>query len=378
MRISTNMLYANSADSLTGLQGSIVKLMQQTTSGRVLTPADDPVASARALDLTQSQAVNEQFRVNRQNASSLLSATESSLTNVVGAMTEVKALSVSAGNAAYSNNERDNIATALEGRFKELLGYANTTDGLGNYLFSGYKSTTLPFVADGTSNATYHGDQGVQILQVDTARTMDVTASGQAVFQGKGGDIFKTVGDLIAILRRPVTVEADKAEEEMSQAQYDAAFGRSITGLPAPTAAQIAASKAAATPDQIDLATNYAKRQQETYDKDYGNRTDYPVGSMGALNQALARAGRAIDQSINNVMTVRASVGSNMNELDALNAAGSSRNVQYADTIGKLMGTSAEDMSKTVSELSQQQIFLAAAQKSFASTSNLSLLNYLK
>src|SRR5258706_10803861 len=142
MRISTNMLYANSADSLTGLQGSIVKLMQQTTAGRVLTPADDPVASARALDLTQSQAVNEQFRVNRQNASSLLAATESSLTNVVGAMTEVKALSVSAGNAAYSNSERDNIATALEGRFKELLGYANATDGLGNYLFSGYKSTT--------------------------------------------------------------------------------------------------------------------------------------------------------------------------------------------------------------------------------------------
>lgn len=389
MRISTNMLYSNSTDSMTSLQASIVKLQQQATSGRVLTPSDDPVASARALDLTQSQAVNEQFRINRQNATSALTQTESSLANIIGAITEVKSQGISAGNAAYSDSERGNIATALQGSFQELLGYANTTDGLGNYLFAGYKSTTQPFVATGTASVTYNGDQGVQTLQVDTTRTMNVSASGQAVFQGPGGDIFQTLGNMITILQTPVTVAANNAEAAQSQSVYDTAFYNSLTGgaapapppaaIPAsPSAALIAAATAAATPAQLATATTYAQQQQTSYDLNYANRTDYPAGSTGALNQALAKAGKQLDAALNNASTVRAGVGSSMNELGALDTAGSAKNVQYADTIDKLMGTSTADMTKTLSDLAQQQTFLLAAQKTFATTSGLSLLNFIK
>jgi hypothetical protein len=51
------------------LQSAIAKTQQQLSTGRrVLTAADDPIASARALEVTQSQSVNTQLATNRQNA----------------------------------------------------------------------------------------------------------------------------------------------------------------------------------------------------------------------------------------------------------------------------------------------------------------------
>ena len=96
------------------------------------------------------------------------------------------------------------------------------------------------------------------------------------------------------------------------------------------------------------------------------------------MNQALAKAGKQLDAALNNASTVRAGVGSSMKELDALDTAGSAKNIQYADTIDKLKGTSTADMTKTLSDLAQQQTFLLAAQKTFATTSGLSLLNFIK
>jgi flagellar hook-associated protein 3 FlgL len=42
------------------------------------------------------------------------------------------------------------IATEIEGRMHDLLGVANTADGTGGYLFSGYRGTTIPFIQTDT------------------------------------------------------------------------------------------------------------------------------------------------------------------------------------------------------------------------------------
>jgi flagellin-like hook-associated protein FlgL len=56
MRISTANLYATSTNQLNTLQGALARTqMQLSTDRRLLTAADDPVASARALEVGQSQ-----------------------------------------------------------------------------------------------------------------------------------------------------------------------------------------------------------------------------------------------------------------------------------------------------------------------------------
>jgi flagellar hook-associated protein 3 FlgL len=378
MRVTDSMIYGGSTNAMLTLQSSVAKLQEQSTSGRVLTPSDDPVAAARALDLTQSQSVNAQFQTNRDNATDLLKANEATISNVITVITDVKSQAINAGNATYSNADRANIATTLKSDFQQMLGYANTTDGLGNFVFAGYKSSTQPFAADPTTNAvTYSGDQGVQTLQVDTGRNMDVSTSGQALFQGPGGDVFQTMNNLITALQTPVDPAANATEAAASKVVYDAAFGVAITGLPTPTAAQIAASTAAATPAQTAAANDAATRAQTAHDTDY-TRTDFTPGSTGALNQALAKAGKAIDAAMDNATTVQASVGSNVAELSNLDNAGSAKDLQYSTSIDNLMGQGPNDLTKTISELAQQQTFLQVAQKSFSTISGLSLLNFLK
>jgi flagellar hook-associated protein 3 FlgL len=381
-RIASNMLYNMSTTSMLNLQASVVKLNQEAVAGqRVLKPSDDPVASANALNVSQSQAVNTQFGINRDNASTVLTQTEGTLGNIIAAITQVKSQAINAGNGSYGDADRASIATALQGTFQELLGYANTTDGLGNYLFAGYKSSTQPFVDGGSAGVSYNGDQGVQTLQVDTNRTMAVSSSGQAIFQGPGADVFKTVNDLITALQTPISPAANATEAANSKVVYDAAYGLAITGMPGPpatppTQAQIDAATAAATPAQVQAAKNDAAVKQAAHDSDY-TRTDFTPGSTGALNQALAKVGKQVDLEINNATTVRSQVGSNMAELSALDDAGSAKDVQYQQTLNTLLGGGADDLTKTLSELAQQQTYLQVAQKSFSTVSGLSLLNFL-
>jgi flagellin-like hook-associated protein FlgL len=89
---------------------------------------------------------------------------------------------VKAGNGSYTPSDRESVAIELESRLADLLGIANTADGVGGYVFSGYKSTTLPFTKTATG-ADYQGDQGQRSLQVGSTRTIPITDSGASVLK---------------------------------------------------------------------------------------------------------------------------------------------------------------------------------------------------
>jgi flagellar hook-associated protein 3 FlgL len=93
-----------------------------------------------------------------------------------------------------------------------------------------------------------------------------------------------------------------------------------------------------------------------------------------ALNNGLATANNNLDLALDNVLTVRASVGSRLQELDALDNAGEDRHIQYSQILSDLQDL---DYTQALTQLSQQQITLEAAQRSFVAVSGLSLFNFL-
>ncbi|MGB6056138.1 MAG: flagellar hook-associated protein FlgL [Burkholderiaceae bacterium] len=210
MRVSTNMLYQTGVARISDLNTALNKTMQQiSTNRRVLTPADDAVAAARALDLSQAQSVNAQYGVNRQNVKSSLNQEESVLQGVTSLLQSVKATLVGAGNGALSDTDRASIATELRGRFDELLGLANTTDGAGSYLFSGHQTAT-PAFARTAAGAQYQGDDGQRQLLVEASRQMNMSDTGRTIFQGNGAageDVFNTLQDVITLLETPVNAD---------------------------------------------------------------------------------------------------------------------------------------------------------------------------
>lgn len=81
-----------------------------------------------------------------------------------------------------------------------------------------------------------------------------------------------------------------------------------------------------------------------------------------------------LDQAFGNISRVQASVGTRMRELDSLGDTSSDLEVQHKQTLSKLQDL---DYAKAISEFTQQQVQLEAAQKSFAQVSGLSLFDYL-
>jgi flagellar hook-associated protein 3 FlgL len=160
MRISTKTIYEVGTNQITTLQTAMSRTQQQLSTGRKnLTAADDPIATARALEVTQSQSINTQLVTNRSNAKGLLSLETVALASSTSILQDIKDLAVKAGNGSLTNKDRESLAIELEGRLADLLGQANTSDGAGGYVFSGYKSTTLPFTQT-PGGAAYQGDQG--------------------------------------------------------------------------------------------------------------------------------------------------------------------------------------------------------------------------
>ncbi|WP_343587158.1 flagellar hook-associated protein FlgL [Herbaspirillum sp.] len=377
MRISTQMLYQISNNDLTTMQSQLLKLNQQVTANqKVLVPSDDPVASARALDLSQSQGLNDQYKTNRQNANSSLAQVSGTLDSFNTMLTKLKSDVISAGNASFSNAERINMASELKSNFQEILGYANATDGQGNYLFSGFKSTTQPFTLDGNGNVVYNGDQGTMSLQVDSTRQMEISASGQAIFQGNGQDIFQTLNNLISVLSVPVTEAANNADEQAANTfEYPAGSGQ----FPIQAYKTAQATLDATDPTDPTYAAKFSAAAAAKLQSDAADAARTPVqGSQAYLTRKLASFNGQINAMMDNVGTVNASVGARQKELDSLDAAGLVKNENYTATLNNLLGRNTSDESELISELTLKQTYLSAAQKVFVSTSSLTLLNYLK
>ncbi|PPC97808.1 MAG: flagellar hook-associated protein 3, partial [Methylotenera sp.] len=141
MRISTNTIYQSGISKISNLQSEQFKLMQQISTGqRIASPSDDPVASARALEVSHAKSINSKFADTRQTAQLKLNTLESNLTSVTNMMISVKSAMVSAGNPTYSDLERGFIASELKTTLDGLIGLANTRDAAGNYLYAGFET----------------------------------------------------------------------------------------------------------------------------------------------------------------------------------------------------------------------------------------------
>jgi len=178
------MIYDLGIASVQQQTAEMLKVSQQMSTGRrILTPADDPIAAAQALLVSQSQATNEQYTSNASSATSMLQLQESTLTSVGNILQEARVTAIQAGNPGLSVADRASLATALQHNYDELLGLANTNDGNGQYLFSGYQGGTQPFAESAPGTVAYYGDQGQRLMQISASRQIAVSSSGADVFQ---------------------------------------------------------------------------------------------------------------------------------------------------------------------------------------------------
>ncbi|MGA4447952.1 flagellar hook-associated protein FlgL [Ectopseudomonas chengduensis] len=183
MRISTLQAFNNGVAGLQRNYANVTRTQEQISTGnRILTPADDPVASVRLLQLEQQQNVLNQYAENLTAAKNSLTQEEVSLNSANTILQRVRELAVQAGNGALSSKDRASIAAELQEREDELLGVMNTRNARGEYLFAGFQGKTQPFVRQADGSYAYQGDEGQRKIQIASSLDIPISDNGKKTF----------------------------------------------------------------------------------------------------------------------------------------------------------------------------------------------------
>ena len=183
MRISTLQAFNNGVAGLQRNYANVTRTPEQISTGnRILTPADDPVASVRLLQLEQQQNVLNQYAENLTAAKNSLTQEEVSLNSANTILQRVRELAVQAGNGALSSKDRASIAAELQEREDELLGLMNTRNARGEYLFAGFQGKTQPFVRQADGSYAYQGDEGQRKIQIASSLDIPISDNGKKTF----------------------------------------------------------------------------------------------------------------------------------------------------------------------------------------------------
>lgn len=416
MRISTTSIYDSGTSKLNDLQAAMQKSQLMISTGkRILTGADDPVAAARALEVSQNQGINSQFAINRKAAQSTLGLEENTLQSVTSLLQDIKGALVQAGDAALTPVDLKYMSAALQGQFNDLLGSANSRDANGTYLFGGYQTDTQPFALT-ANGVTVSQDTGERLLQVASTRQMSMSDSGAAVFSniingngnfvtgalaantGTGTISPGTVVDTPSTDTFQVVFTNDPVTNALTYSVFNTTTDPTMAAAPESTGTYVE-GQTISFDIPLPPATQVGARQIEIHGKPLAGdnfsidpSTQQSLfttmqnlitllntsggSSIGRtqLSQGLSIANQNLDHALDNILTVRASIGARMQELDNLDMDGLGRNEQYAQTLSNLQDL---DYTKAISDLSQQTTTLEAAQKSFVKVTGLSLFNYI-
>ena len=413
MRISTAMIFNSSVSSMNQQTAAQLKLTQQISSGqRITTPADDPVAATQVLEVQQARDINGQYSTNLSNAKSALGLEDAQLSSVTDILTRIKELSVEAGNSTYSDSNRAAIAVELRSDFGQLMNIANATDGTGQYLFSGYKGSTQPFsgsidalIANPSLDVSYLGDDGQRTLSVAASSQLAVSDAGSNVFMripagngyftttyatgntGTGVIDPGTVTDPTAwanTANKPLTLSFAVAAGVTTYTVTDSggntlATGNYTDGQAITLAAQGISFTVAGAPANGDSFSIQASSSKSLFRSlaDLIGALETPQvndATKAKFETDLSGSLADLNQATDNILKVRTAVGSRLGEVTSLTNLNGDVDLQYAQTLSSLRDL---DYTKAISDLTQSQTNLTAAQKSFAAVSQLSLFNYI-
>ncbi|MCS2147855.1 flagellar hook-associated protein FlgL [Scandinavium manionii] len=316
MRISTLMMYQQTMGGITNSQSSWLKYGEQMSTGlRVNRPSDDPIAASQAVVLSQAQSQTSQYASARSFATQRISQEENTLSSVTSSIQAAQEKIVYAGNGTLSDDDRASLATDLQGIRDQLMNLANSQDGNGRYMFAGYKTDTAPF--DDTGK--YIGGKTNVEQQVDSSRTMVIGHTGDKIFES-------------------VTSNAVKNPDG---------------SVPGPNLFKVLDDAIAAL--KIPVADDDA--------------------AQATAQATIDVANRGLRNALNNVLSVRAEVGTQLNELDKLDALGDDRTLSQTQQMSDLVNV---DWNSTISNYTMQQAALTASYKAFTDMQGMSLFQLNK
>ena len=399
MRVTQSLNQTQFLSALDSLESSLSQTQNQVSSGlNFTTPSQNPIAAGAVNNYDQTLAQSKQYTANGNSAQTSLQTEDTALSQLQSQLQSLRSLALEANSGTQTGEDLTAIAQQATQIQNSLLTLANTQDGNGQYIFSGFATQTQPFSLTATG-ASYAGDQGQNQIQI---------AAGQTLASGDNGDV---VFNQIKTGNGVFTVAANAGNTGSG-----VIGATTVTGAAGYTGGTFSINFTAANAYQVENAAHvvvatgtYSPGQTITYGGaqvtlsgqpavgDYFNVTPsanqslfttvqnlvnaLQAGASGGasgntnLNNGVAAALNNIDQAISQTSTVQASVGGRLNTITTQQSVQTSQQTQLQQSISSLQSL---DYASAITSLDSQNTTLSAAMQAYTLTQGLSLFKYIQ
>ena len=180
-RVSQNMRTSFITNSLQRNQLELLSLQTQIASGRsMLTPSDDPIASARVMDLTRTLARQSQFKANVAHGNNVLAAADSALTEINSLLIEAQTLASQNVGSLTTAAEREADAELIAA-IRQQLQLVGNRQFDGRFIFAGRDTTEQPFI-EVLGGVAYLGDTGDLHVRINDDQQAVINIPGNLLF----------------------------------------------------------------------------------------------------------------------------------------------------------------------------------------------------
>ena len=418
MRISTIQQFNSGVRGIQDNYSNATRTQEQISSGkRILTPADDPVATVRLLQLSQESNRLEQFSTNMTAANSLTQE-EAILNSVNNALQRIREIAIEAGDGSLTDADRQALASELGEREEELYNLFNSRNARGEYLFGGYQSSEQPFVKNPDGSYSYQGDEGQRSIQIAGSKYVAINDNGKDLFvnvanvnrvnteadaantgsgrislgvvenksaydttfypQGSVSIVIGATADSYEIVDsggNPLTPPVTGQLEENDEGGYTVRYAGVAVTLDGDFAA--GDSFSISTGDSTPGSTNRETRSVlETVALLRSTLEDGTSSTEDKLvrRDVVAVSLENLDNAMNKVLSVQTTIGARMNVIESTLTENEEVSLINTSVTSELQDL---DYAEALSRLSLQSVVLEASQQSFVRVSGLSLFNLL-
>jgi flagellar hook-associated protein 3 FlgL len=226
--ITDTMIYSNARNAVMHSQVRLSDATRRASTGlRVATAGDDPAAAEQTVLLDANLEQLRAMKAAGDRTSSTFENSTRDLQDVQTVLTRATELAVQGANGTYTAGDRTAIAAEVQSLHDTVLAIANKQDEMGQYVYSGFKTDTVPFTAAGV----YSGDNNARRVEVAPNIQVNANLPGSQVFNvATGVNVLGVLQTLQAALAANNPAGAQASLNDLSTAVNQVATAQTVVG----------------------------------------------------------------------------------------------------------------------------------------------------
>lgn len=338
MRVTENTNYNVVRDTMRRSKDRMEQLQVQASTLRKLNqPSDDPIGTAKVLEVRTDKVNNDQYQMNARMAETFLNNSDHALADLSEIVVRAKEITINQASGPSSNEDtRIGVAEEVTQLYKQAVATANRRVGE-RYLFGGYKTLKPPVDPEGG----YLGDDGLVMVEVAKDVFMTMNVPGVDAFNTNPKMSFEGQGVYGEPIRKPAGDESGKDTK-------------------APRKDGTERNQPASDKENVNLF-------EELQDL----RIALLTGDLEALRARLER----LDSMHSKLVSTRAKLGSRVQGLQSMSQAIERHNLTNATLTSQLEDA---DMAQVVSDLNKEETVFRSSLATSKRLIQPTLLDFLK